>query len=76
MNKKLITIIISVIMLLALVFPIRTVFKDGGSVQYKSLTYTIINYHKLSEDTENGYADGLGIKVLGVTIKDIENGYL
>lgn len=73
--KKIVAIIL-VIILIVLVFPVKSVYKDGGSVQYKSITYTVIKYHILSEDSDDAYIEDSGIKILGVTVKDIENGYL
>lgn len=69
MNKKRKTIIcIIVVILIILLFPIRMVLKDGGSVEYKAILYTITKYHKLSFETESGYTDGIGIKILGMEI--------
>ncbi|MBR4177877.1 MAG: hypothetical protein IKR57_00845 [Bacilli bacterium] len=48
MKKKLIIII--VIILLILFVPIRTKYKDGGTVEYKALTYRIFKWNILNED--------------------------
>lgn len=74
MKKK--VIIISVfIFLVILLFPIRNQLKDGGSVQYKSLTYEITKVHSLipeKEAEEHGlvkpYRHGYIIKLLGFEI--------
>jgi len=66
MKKKNIVIIAIIVLLVILLFPIRMNLKDGGSVKYKALLYTITDYHKLEK---NGtYIDGIGIEILGVEI--------
>lgn len=72
--KKKIVIAALVIVLVVLLFPTRSVMKDGGSVCYKSLTYEITKIHKLApiEDTKP-YIDGLEIKLFGVTVYCMTN---
>ncbi len=67
MKKKI--IIILIILAIILFFPIRQVLNDGGTVQYKSLVYTITKYHKLTQvDSNVEYMEGLEIKLLGIKI--------
>lgn len=61
---KIIIICIAVIML----FSIPMHLKDGGSVEYKSLTYTVTKYHRLSHTSLTGYDVGWGVKILGMTV--------
>jgi len=67
MKKKSILIVIVVIALILLV-PIPMRFKDGGSIKFQALLYSITKYHRLDEFTENGYVDGIRIEILGVEI--------
>lgn len=69
--KKKILIIAGIIVLLILLVPTRTMYKDGGSVRYKALLYDITKYHELNLDSPTGYNDGLSVKVLGISI--VEN---
>jgi len=73
--KKKVIIISVIIILVVLLFPIRNQLKDGGSIQYKSLTYEITKIHSLmpeeeAEKTEKvkPYNDGYVIKILGIEI--------
>ena len=67
--KKKILIAAIIVVLLILLFPIRLQLKDGGSVEYKALLYTVTRYHRLAPtETESGYIDGIGIEILGVEI--------
>lgn len=71
MKKKKILIIAIIILLVILLFPIPMKLKDGGSIEFKSLLYSITKYHKLAregENTEIRYIDGIGIKILGKEI--------
>lgn len=76
MKKK--ALIINVTLLLAiLLFPIRLNLKDGGSVQYKSLTYSITKVHSLVSEEEaikdgkvKPYKDGIIVEILGMKIFD------
>lgn len=69
MKKKSI-MIISIVVALILLFPIPFRLKDGGSIEFRALLYTITKYHKLAliEDADNGYIEGIGIEILGMEI--------
>ncbi len=69
MKKKTISII-TIIMLLILLIPIQTRYKDGGSVRYRAILYDIMKYHQLDEKSETGYKDGWTIKFLGFSVYD------
>ncbi len=57
---------IAVIILLVLLIPVPTRYKDGGSVRYKAVLYDITKYHQLDLKSETDYNDGWNIKVLGI----------
>lgn len=73
--KKKSVLIISIIVALILLFPIPFRLKDGGSIEFKALLYTVTQYHKLApiEDTDNGYIEGIGIEILGMEIYNSTN---
>ena len=74
--KKKIVIGIVVFFMLVLLVPIRMQMKDGGSIQYKAVLYTVTKYHQITMewDDENegivdsGHLDGWGIEILGLEI--------
>ena len=74
--KKKIVIGIVVFFMLVLLVPIRLQMKDGGSVQYKAVLYSVTKYHQITMemDDENegivdsGHLDGWGIEILGIEI--------
>lgn len=73
--KKHITVIITILIILVLMFPIRTQLKDGGTVEYKSLTYKISKVQRLisEEEAENkgkvqNYDKGIIVELLGFEI--------
>lgn len=74
MRKKVI-IVLGALLLLILLFPTRHQLKDGGSVQYKAMTYEITKVHSLilenemnKEEKIKPYNHGYIIKILGFEI--------
>ncbi len=69
MKKKSIVILIIIIGLILLI-PIPMKLKDGGSIEFKAILYTITKYHRLTveEDGEAQYIDGIGIEILGMEV--------
>ena len=69
--KKKVMMLVLIIIGLILLFPIPMHLKDGGSVEYKALLYSITKYHKLApieEGKDMKYIDGIGIELLGKEI--------
>ena len=64
MKKKIIRITIIIIIALILLFPLR--YKDGGTVKYQAVLYSITDYHALRG--VDGYDTGIEIKILGITV--------
>jgi hypothetical protein len=69
--KKFITVAV-VIILLVLFFPIRSVLSDGGTVEYKAITYKISKVHKLFDTgtKDDPYIEGTIIEILGFKVYD------
>lgn len=66
-RKKIAIIVIAAVIALVAMFPIKLHYKDGGSIEYKALTYSVWDYHTL---------DGLrGKEVRIFGIKVIDNTY-
>lgn len=66
--KKKILIAVIVIILLVLLIPIPMRLKDGGTIEYKALIYTISKVHRLNHNSKSGYDNGLIIKIFGKEI--------
>ncbi len=66
--KKKILIAVIVIILLVLLVPIPMRLKDGGTIEYKALIYTISKVHRLNHNSKSGYDNGLIIKIFGKEI--------
>ena len=71
-NKKILITIIVVIALI-LLFPIPMRLKDGGSIRFQAVLYSITKYHQLNHESESGYVDGIGIEILGVELVNTTN---
>ncbi len=68
--KKKIIICLAVLAALVLLIPIPMRLKDGGSVVYQAVLYSVKDVHSLNPDlkSEASYKEGIVIKVLGVEI--------
>ncbi len=67
MKKKILiaVIVIILLVLLVLLVPIPMRLKDGGTIEYKALIYTISKVHRLNHNSKSGYDNGLIIKIFG-----------
>ncbi len=66
--KKKALVIVGIILTIVLLFPVPLRLKDGGTVKYQALLYSISDVHRLSIESETGYEDGVIIEILGVEI--------
>ena len=69
MKKKLI-IGICILLIAVLLIPIPIKLKDGGTVRYIAILYTIENVHRLNPDinSDQEYLEGTIIKILGMEV--------
>lgn len=71
MKKKAI-LIMAVLLAIVLLFPIPMRLRDGGTVQYKAILYTVSDVHSLAtiEEQEAGkeFNEGIIIEILGFEI--------
>lgn len=74
MKKKIITIICLVLIALVLLVPIPVHYKDGGTVKYSALLYSVTNVHSIvtqyvaDGEYKNGYKVGTIVRVLGFEV--------
>ena len=76
MKRKNIIFIVGLIIIILILIPIPIRLKDGGSIEYKAVLYSITKYHTLNPESSKGYDDGWKIKILGLTIHDEKNTYI
>ena len=57
-------------MILALVFliPVPLRLKDGGSVEYRAVLYSVTDVHRLTPELEGGYLEGTVIEIWGIEV--------
>ncbi len=70
MKKKRIIFIV-IIILIILIIPIKFKYEDGGTIEYKSLTYKIIKWHKLDNYYDSGYKTGTEMHLFPNNFKPI-----
>ena len=70
MKSKKIAKIVIIIILLILLIPIPFKLKDGGTVEWKSLTYSISKVNSIYsiDDIRMGYKKGVIIKIFNITV--------
>ena len=68
--KKKILIGICIILVLLMLIPIPIHYKDGGSVKYRAVLYSVKDVHMLNPDMDSDqeFIDGTEIKVLGIKV--------
>lgn len=67
MKKKIITAI-CILLVIVLLIPIPMRMKDGGTVKYQAVLYSISDVHRLAPSNVSGYEDGIIIEILGMQI--------
>lgn len=69
MKKKLI-VGICILLLAVLLVPIPMRLKDGGTVAYTAILYTIEDVHRLNPDmeSEQEYLEGIIVRILGMEV--------
>ena len=63
-------VIVCILAALVLLIPIPHQAKDGGTVHYDAILYDVYDVHRISLESETGYAEGLIIKLLGMKVFD------
>ena len=71
-------IIILILVALILLFPIRGQFKDGGSVEYRAILYTVYKVHSLYGGPDTGmlYVEGIIVEFLGHQVYNNTNPHI
>lgn len=71
-------IIVLILVALILLFPIRGQFKDGGSVEYRAILYTVYDVHSGygGPDTEMHYVEGTIVEILGHQVYNNTNPHI
>ena len=65
--KRKIKIAIAVLLAVVLLCPIPLRLKDGGTVKYQAVLYSISDVHRFAS-AESGYEDGIEIEILGMQV--------
>ena len=67
MKRKIVLFAAAAVILL---FPLQLRLKDGGTVQYRAILYSVQNVHRLNPDLESGreYLEGTIVEILRVEV--------
>lgn len=68
--KKILIIAICLILTAVLLIPIPIRMKDGGTVEYKAVLYSISDVHRINPDidAEKPFLEGTIIHILGIEV--------
>ena len=66
--KKKVMVSIVIVLLIILLCPIPMRLKDGGTVKYQAILYSVSDVHRLAPSTESGYEEGYVIEILGMQV--------
>ena len=73
-KRRKIIIIVCAVLLILMLIPIRYHVKDGGTVEWRAILYTVSDMHSIAgideETGESLYTVGTRIKLLGFTVFD------
>lgn len=73
MKKKKIGIIAVLAVLIIMLFPIKSQYKDGGTVKYNAILYGITKHHSIyfvPGDSKDGYNIGTTVRILWFDVYD------
>ncbi len=65
---KKIIMAICILIVIALLIPIPMRMKDGGTVKYQAVLYSVSDVHRIAPSTESGYEDGIIVEILGMQV--------
>lgn len=69
MIKKKVIIGLCTLLTIILLIPIPLHLKDGGTVEYKAVLYSVQRVHKFGDvDSEQEYLEGTVVKILGFEV--------
>lgn len=64
-------LILLIVLVLAMLFPVKHSYKDGGTVRYQAMLYTVENLHQISQQNyQIGTVQGTRVKILFWTVYD------
>ena len=64
-------LILLILIFIAFLIPMKIQYKDGGTVEYKAVLYSVINLHQLtSQNYRTGTTQGTEIRILFWTVYD------
>ncbi|MCM1154864.1 MAG: hypothetical protein NC314_06390 [Roseburia sp.] len=70
--KKRVIICLCILFAVILLFPIPLRLKDGGTVEYKAILYSVKKVHQLNPDmeTNQNFHEGTVVELLGIEVFD------
>ena len=57
-----------ILLMFILLIPIPLRYKDGGTVEYRALLYSVYDVHRLATEPAGDYDEGIIVEILGIEI--------
>lgn len=70
--KKKVMIVVGILLAIILLIPGRYRYKDGGSIEYRAILYSVTDWHSMAVPKESRlqYVEGITVKILGIEVFD------
>ena len=70
--KKKIILGICILLAIILLVPFPLHYKDGGTIEYKAILYSVYDVHAINPDPKSNqdYLDGIRIEIFGIEVFD------
>ena len=63
-------ILIVLVVVVMLCIPVKQRLKDGGSIRYQAILYSVTKVHELPHDLDGDYITGIRINIFGIPVID------
>ena len=68
-NRKAILLIVLALLIISSI-PVKQEIKDGGSIRYRAILYSVTKVHQLPMELDGDYITGIRVNILGIPVYD------
>lgn len=69
-NKKVKIVLIVIAIIVIACIPVKQRIKDGGSIRYQAILYSVTKVHEMPHEVDGDYITGIRINILGIPVFD------
>ena len=71
--KKKVMLAVGILLAVILLVPVPLRCKDGGSIEYHAILYSVTDWHVREGREDSGSIEGITIEILGIEVFDNAN---